>query len=235
MTFSEFMILARKRLHDYRDKDGAIITSAATDGIRWSSSELESVCKGAILEMLRTFRAIKLDNYVHSDIQHQRKLVRLGTSGVVEDLPEIPTSSGFVRVERITDPASGMIYYRVKQKEFSSKQWRITAADSDDTDLTEGVFMSYWDGDSNELVTTVWPLPSEEVSNCIAEVIIPLTALFNSSSTVQLPFIDIDDILLDYVELQGSLIDHDLAQVKFTREVINTKLQELKIELQKST
>lgn len=234
MTFSQLVILARKRLHDYREATGAIITDASKNGIRWSSSELQAVCKGALQEMLRTFRAMGLHDYIHVDVQHQRIVVTLKqSSGLVDGLPAVP-GDGFIRVERITSPDLGTIYYRVKHREFDSKRWRITAADSNDTDLTEGVFISFWDNASNTLKTTVYPLPAADIPNCMADIKVPLNSLFTITSTVELPFIDIDDIILDYIDLHGALIDHDTALAQSTRGIINTKLQELKLELQKS-
>lgn len=234
MTFSNLILLARKRLHDYRDENAGIITDASDDGIRWSSDELQQVCRGALQEMLRTFRAMKLHDYIHTDVQYQRIVVSLSTSGEVQNLPPIPSGNGFIRVERITTPDLGIIYHRVKHSEFDSKRWRITAADSNDTNLTEGVFASWWDTVNNELVTLVYPFPTSTVENCIAQVIVPLNSLFTLTSIVELPFIDIDDIILDYIEMHGALIDHDRALVQYNRELINTKLQELKLELQKS-
>jgi len=233
MTFSNLILLARKRLHDYRDADGGIITAASDDGIRWSSDELQQVCKGALQEMLRTFRAMNLHDYIHADVQHQRLTVSIDLSGEVLNLPPVP-GAGFIRVKRIMTPDRGTIYHRVNHSEFDSKRWRITAADSNDTDLIEGVFASWWNAVDEELETFVYPYPTEVIENCIAQVVVPLNSIFTIASSVELPFIDIDDIILDYIEMHGALIDHDRPLVQYNRELINTKLQELKLELQKS-
>lgn len=53
MTFSEFMLKVRRRSQDLRTTTGTLITSAKTNGIRWSASDIADVCNGALDEASR--------------------------------------------------------------------------------------------------------------------------------------------------------------------------------------
>jgi hypothetical protein len=193
--------------------------------------------------MLRTFRALKLDNYIHDEVQHQFIPCSIEAgSGVVRGLP-----SRYQKVERIQSSDLGIIYDYVKATTFLSKKWRTLKTDTltVPTDgcthrqlgtLDEAWFTVVWDKERVKPLIYTLPRPADNIENCEAVVTYPLTELFTVSgtfATTPLPFIDIDDIMLDYVEKQARQIDHNEQQVALITKTIESKLQELTIELQR--
>lgn len=53
MTFANFVLNLRRRLQDRYESDGTLITSADTDGVRWTSSELVDICNTSITAFTR--------------------------------------------------------------------------------------------------------------------------------------------------------------------------------------
>lgn len=229
MTFSEFVLKSRKRLHDLRTANGAIITDAATDGIRWSSDSLQELCIGALQEMLRTFRALKLDNYIHVEVQTRIVACKIeSATGLVIDLPD-----DYLRVTRIQEPTRSNIYDWKDPETFFSKKW-LTAGSTDDEAIEERWLTSVFDTDDKVLKTYVTPIPTSDIENCSAIVTLGLEDFYTLASTEDLPFLGINDLMLDYVEKQARQEDHDDQFRQIVTGTITTKLQELQLELQTS-
>lgn len=240
MTFSEFVLESRKRLHDYRNSNMEVITDASKDGIRFTSEQLQSICKGALQEMLRTFRALKLDNYIHTEVQHQFMDCEIASgSGVLNNITD-----GFQKIKRIQADDISVIYDYIEPEEFFSKKWRTAILDvvtpssgsctvKEIQAIGEAWFTVTWDAANKKPIINTLPLPSAKIENCKAVVVYPLNAFFTLASTTDLPFIDIDDIMLDYAEKQARQIDHNNQQVDLVMKTIQNKLGELSLELQK--
>ena len=77
MTFKVLVLETRLRLHDYREKGGLPITNPLQDGIRWSSSQVQSLCKGALSNMLRTFSGLKNIDRMKNHVNLSRNLANL--------------------------------------------------------------------------------------------------------------------------------------------------------------
>lgn len=229
MTFSEFVLKSRKRLHDLRGATGTVITDAATDGIRWSSDSLQELCIGALQEMLRTFRALGLTDYIHVEVQTRIVPCKIeAATGIVKDLP-----AGYLRLHRIQAVYRTQIYDPKDADTFFSKKWR-TAGGSSDEGIEECWFTTVFDTDDQELVTHALPVPTADLENCQAIIVLGLESFYTLASTEELPFLGINDLMLDYVEKQAHQEDHDDPYVKLVTQTITTKLQELKLELQTS-
>jgi hypothetical protein len=136
----------------------------------------------------------------------------------------------------------------VDSEAFFSKKWRARTFSSSSIvpsgcsleeveESDETWFTVVWDGDDYKMKVFTLPIPSEDISNCQAAVIYPLDELYKISGTLAstpLPFIGVDDIMLDYAEKQARQIDHNPNQVKLITETIQTKLAELRLELQEN-
>jgi hypothetical protein len=225
MTFSELVLLARQRLHDYRDRNGSIITDATVDGIRWTSVDIQTLSKGALQEMLRTLRALKLENHINQAVQTQIVPVKLATSGLVTDI------GTFIKITCIQPQSvtNGLknIYYPVSPEEFFSKKYRTY--DSSNEGIEDKVFTVIYDITTKEFQVRYFPILVEEVE-ASAIVYKGLDAFYTMTETASLPFIEVDDLILDYIEKNGRSIEHSPEQSKEITQRIVNKLGELKIE-----
>ena len=242
MTFPELVIKARYRLHDIRTADGAIITDAATDGIRWSSTQLTSLCKGAIHELLRTLRGFvardksqrvksTLNNFINNSVQTQIVTCKIEKdSGNVSGLPD-----KFYKLHRLQAPDFSLIYDEVDAEVFFSKKWRLLDISSiDECPIDERWFCPVWDADKGKIVVKTIPILTEDITNVRAILTLPIDSLLTLTSTTDLPFVDLDDIILDFIERQGSIEEHNPQQAKYLMELITLKLGLIINELQES-
>jgi hypothetical protein len=64
MTFGNLILNLRKRLQDFRKRDGSLISVASEDGVRWTSSELVDIWNEAFEEFLRyaSMISVNIDN-----------------------------------------------------------------------------------------------------------------------------------------------------------------------------
>lgn len=240
MTFSGFMIEARYRLGDVRTPNGVIIDDATIDGIRWSSERLAILCKGAVHEMLRTFRGwvakdkkIKtpLNNFINNAVQTRivSGLTIESGSGLLQGL-----TANYYKLHRLQAGDFGIIYDEVDAETFFSKRWRtLPMNELSQCAIDERWFVPISDADGNIQIRTV-PMPADDITNVEAIITLPLDALLTVASTIELPFVDINDLLLDFVDKEASIIEHSPEQAKYLFGVINQKLGLIQNELQES-
>lgn len=231
MLFSELILEARQRLHDIRRYDMVLITSATEDGVRWSSTQLQQVIKGALLEMLRTFRSQKkLKKFINNSVQNRvvAAVIKAGT-GLIDPLP-----SGFYNIERIQLQQKGYIYSELDMKEFVAKDWELSQQASTVVDdlcaIDERWFMGYWDAIDKKIQVKTLPIPAVDTDVTLYLVQQP-QELFTISATVDLPFVEVDDIMLDFIEKNAAQIEDNGSQVKLLNDTIELKLKRLGDEL----
>ncbi len=232
MKFNELMIDSRGRLHDLRTPSGSLITNAVTDGIRWSADQLEKICRRSVEELTRTLRSRKLVNYLNQGLQVQLPSGTITASsgyGIVN----IPSFNDVlytvIRIQEIGE--SEAIYTYADPEEFFSIRDRLaTVGDDSEIVSTDRRFTYLYDPENNKVVVVVLPIPSEE-KNIQLIVHAGLEAIYTKASTIDLPFVGIDDLILDYVEREASAVQHDVGQVKLITELIQLKLQELNVEI----
>ena len=225
MTFEQFVIAARYRLHDIRDAEGKVITEASEDGITWTSALLQQLCAQGIQEVSRLLIAFKLYNYVNEAALTRRHPVRLTVAGGVEDLPD-----GFIKILNIqysTEPDK--IYKYVPAEEFFSTRWRSTNNETDeDRRISDYSFTYFYDADENKMVANYVPFALAEI-NVEAVIRVSISSLFViGAQSPELPFVDITDILLDAVEKYAAQSEHNLAQYRALTEEMKFKFGELK-------
>ena len=231
MLFKELILEARKRLHDIRRADMVLITDSTEDGIRWSSAQLQQVVKGALQEMLRTFRSRKrLGKFINNAVQNQIIDIKiLASTGLVTDLP-----AGYYKIHRLQLQQKDLIYTEVSVDKFAAKDWELAKQSATVVDdlcaIDERWFLPYWDATTKTIKIKTLPLPTVDV-NGKAYVTQQPTELFTIASTVELPFVDVDDIILDFIEKNASQIEDNFSQVKLLVETIQLKLKELVDEL----
>jgi len=235
MTFSELVLEVRLRVHDTRQLDGTFITSATDDGIRWSSAQIQSISKGALAEIQRTFDGFNKKDLLtnHLNIGAFTRVDSLQFTGTAGDFAEAVAPVGSYRILRIQetdDVLKTNIYLPIKPEEFFSKVWLAVNEETQERGFTE----VFEEGDSLRHVYIV-PNPGDTltVETSIIYRISP-SSLYNTGSAVQLPFIDIDDLILDYAEKQARQIEHNPQQVQVIQDQINTKWLEMGIEIQRN-
>ena len=231
MTFSEFIIIARRRVRDLRTPSATKITTATEDGIRFSSAEMADICKGGLLELGRTLIANNKDDNVNVALLTQMMTVTAAAStGIVSG----DDFEGYLNVRRLQQSGNAdAIYDFVDPETFLSKRYRATPADSDDTAIDERYFTMFYDAENSIPQVRIVPIPASALT-LDAFVVISFESLFNVVSLIDMPFIDIDDLMLDFVEREASRSEHDPSQFQLLTGVINNKLMELGIDIQKS-
>lgn len=229
MTFSELVLEARKVVHDARTNTGTLITSASEDGIRWSSASLQSICKGALAEMLRTFLSLGLSNLVNKSVQYRILPATISSGGA--GYSKLTFSDGTPKMYRIVKIQelgnADAIYDFAEQEKFFSKRYRLAQGDEVDK-----VFTQFWDEDESKIIDAILPLVTEDVTVQVI-IYIPLAEIYTLASTVELPFVDIDDLIYDYIQKEAYRKEFNLIGYKNVVEAISYKLQELTIELQR--
>lgn len=215
LTFSEFVLSARERLHDLRDASGIIITNATSNGIRWTSVLLQKVCISGLHEMSRTLIGLKLTNHYN-----ESALTRLPIpctikkdTGIIEF--ESPDKIyKVIRIQEVGDRTA--IYDPVNAEDFFSKRYRSTYAN-------EKFFVAYFNEDAKKVEHRSSKISTADI---LAEAIIKvqLDTYYTLESVDNMPFMDIEDLMLDYVEKNADLIQHDPTQVEILRQEIKFKI-----------
>jgi len=236
MTYKELIIEARHRLQDIRAKNGSIITTSdvTENGIRWTFERLNSICKGAVAEMLRTLFALHLDKAIDTSVQYRQYQGTLSLSSgyMILSLTDDPEYLRIISIQDIND-ASKIYAWKDQEDFFSSRYFNQTYDLDNDTAIDEldYIFTTIYDESSNKKQTIALPL-SSTVQQVQTIVRVSFNPILDVSSSVQLPFVDSDDILLDYIEKNALQISHDPQGVQLTAGIIQTKLKEKAIELQ---
>ncbi len=238
MKFSEFVLLSRQYLHDLRKSDGTIITSATEDGIRWSSADLLSICKGAMQELLRTLTAYKLEAFVNSSAFYQFIDCEIDpTTGLISGLPE----SGLYAILRIYHPTRKKIYEPMLPDKFFSEYYFTQYVSATEAGVQDCYFTTVLDASTGKIITYSVPLFPEELSSVtgfqalIKKDIDSILSIGGSFATNDMPFSTIEDLMFDYVVKYASARSHDDSTLKSIVESINFKLGALKNELQRTS
>jgi hypothetical protein len=236
MTFPELILKARRRIADLRTASGVIIESADENGIFLSSEQLIDVSLEGLSALMRSLRAFNLEKHINYDIMHRRKyvVINVGT-GIVTALDEQPFKfSKLISMQEQGNPDK--IYTPIPADDFLSKRYRVTEVDEGDGGMGGCYMTSFYDEDNN--VPIIYALPIPLASDVNAELIrtVSFSELFvieGANSEIDLPFYDIDDLILDFVDRQVAIVAQDDARAKLLTDFINLKLKELYDELQR--
>ena len=231
MTFSELILDARYRLHDIRDNSGSIITDSSKDGIRWTSVLLQQISKSALTEMSRTLLAFGLKPYINNSYRTKKVNVTIDTdvSTGVSTVSNLPSGTyKILRIQVAAHPED--IYKELTPEEFASRRY-LTTSDDDGDYIDKKGFFRYYDEVSLELITEVTPAISGSMG-AEAFLYYGLENQFVITNADDLPFMDINDLMLDFIEKEARIREHNPQQVKEMETSIMTKLKELQIEIQ---
>jgi len=230
MTFPELVLSSRGRLWDIRARDGSLITDATKDGIRYPASEMLSICKGAILEMLRTFRALKLRELVDEATVYRRKAITIEKdTGLIADFDSIATTN--IIALRGSNPKH--IYEWQDPEKFYARYYD-TQTFSGSAEIEGRFYSIIWDESNKKKLILTLPIETKDITG---EAIyrFPYTDIMELTSIEQLPLYDVDDLLWDYIEREARRREHSPAMVKELTETINNKLAELKVGIQRTS
>lgn len=227
MTFSEFIIQLRYRLQDIRKADTSVITLATDDGIRWSSLVLQTIAKGAITEMLRTLSALKLNEYINTAIQFQVLPISINVEGGVEGLPD-----AYNKILSIIDEDNNT-YEFISQEKFFTNEYMSLDEENGIGNTTNKYFTVFYNF-NNEGSTPIVKTNTTELKSGKAVIKVPLTELYTITNASPLPFVDVDDLLLDIAEKEARNYEVNSPRADALNKNIDRKLQELTLELQRT-
>lgn len=218
MIFSELLLRSRKRVYDARDKYGNVITDATVDGIRWSSTQLESSMREALMEFTRDLISLNyksyynvsyLYRYITGTAANSSGIVTLVGTDEINDIIRIETSLGTDRYT-YTDP-----------DKFFSDEYQNNTLEEESYVFTQVPFST------GAIVIYLLPIPTATIP-VRAFCDINLETLFTLTNTSELPIHNVDDLMLDYISRNCNLIEHDMQQFDIMDKVIDKKLQILK-------
>lgn len=218
MIFSDLIIALRHRLQDIRKADTTYISDASHNGIKWKSSDLVLICRSAIVEMLRTLSAYKLDNYINTSIMFTKKTCRIYTDGHINNLP-----AGLVHIYSIEvgDATNKKIYSYVSPENYISKKYY-------DNKSNHFTYFRDWSADNNApkiKVCTTPAIATEQDCEVVCKTSIADILVLEVNPT--LPLVDVDDLILDFCEREARDREFALERSKVLTLMINQKIKEL--------
>jgi hypothetical protein len=189
------------------------------------------ICKGALLELGRTLIAHNKDNLV--DVALLTQIITV-TAAIGTGIVSGAGLTGYFKIRRLQEPTNANnIYDFVDPETFLSKRYRTSVASSSDTSIDDRFYTIFYNATTGLPEVRIVPIPSAALS-LEAFVNISFESIFTLASTSDMPFIDIEDLMLDYVEREACATEHDTAQVQFLNGKINNKLMELGLDIQKT-
>ena len=233
MKFSELVIKARLWLWDIREKNGALIDDAAKDGIRWTSFHVQEFCKDAILELLRLFSALKLDDYVDKAAFYRivSNLIIEAGSGKLSDV----ASQNFSSILKIQTIDLKRIYSPDNQDNFFSNRYFAQTITDGSMPLDDGVFSIFFDEATKKKEVRTLPLYATNIDNVQAIMRIPYTELLTLSSEEDLPIVDSEDLLKLFISRNARWTEHNTVLVKDLDDQIRQKLTELGVGIPRAS
>ena len=228
MKFRDYILSTRQRLQDLRNSSGIRITTASENGIRWSSDDLVEICKGALHELSRTLVANKLIENVNQAYNYTTRIVTIepGT-GIVTEVDTTDLDIDFVNIKALQYFEPSINYSIVDQEEFVSKRNRIKEVDG--SVVVEGYYATMmYDSNKEKAVIKTLPIPAEApAAPCELTYESNLDAIYTITSETELPFLKIDDLMLDYAEREARAREHNDQRASILTAMINNKIKEL--------
>jgi hypothetical protein len=212
MTFADLVILARHYLNDLRTPEGVMITSAGSDGIRWTSTKVQFLCSSALQFLLRTLTALEDKSAYINDASFSRIIqAKISAIGVVTDIPEDITIYKLIALQEVLTPSN--IYTPVAIENFFGERYRNISGGASDIGLNLESRVCVQLLVEDKPIIKVAPIPDEEVNIeiiCKAD----LSTFSDITSTKKLPFVGLDDLILTVIKFFASIIEHDLETMK---------------------
>lgn len=213
------MLRARQEVHDYRDSSGNIIVDSAVDGIRWTSANLASAMKEALMELTRDIISVNYRHYFNSAYLYRNVPGLVATTGLFTPTdPDAP----ILDIIRLESQVNTDIYEYVDPDLFYSKEYMANRLDDD-----EYVFTRVGTQIAGVINTNVLPVPALELS-VKAICTIDLALVFVLDNVEDLPFKNIDDLMLDYIQRRCNKIEYDYEQYALVDKIIEKKLLMIK-------
>ena len=164
--------------------------------------------------MSRNLIALKLTNhYNESALTRKKTCVIKANTGII-DITDPETIYKIVRIQEVGNRSA--IYDPVNSEDFFSNVYRSTYAD-------EKFFTAYFNDSEDKVEHASSKIPTADTP---AEAIIKvnLDSFYDITSDKDMPFMDIDDLMLDYVEKNARQIEHNPSQVQLIAETIKFKI-----------
>lgn len=225
MNFRDFVLSLRYRIHDIRKPDGTRVTTAFENTITWQATELATIASQAIQDLSRTLLGMKLDNAINKSVFYREIPIVLSAPDG-EALIDARTIWKIVRLSAMDSADS--IYDEATPEQFADLRKRhMMRPLGQGNDVPKRYTVIFKDG----LLIKTLPAQSIDVP-AIATCIVPLNEflVFDVSleAPLELPFVGIDDLMLDFGEREVAKAEYNLTHLKNITEVINYKLELLK-------
>jgi len=218
MQFGEYILALRERLADLRKSDATLITSAGDDGIRWSSSALIKICNQSLDEMVRLISMYSKSNILkqigfesYFGMSNQYAFSPIGNPF---DLPSDVVS--VINVARLTTPEQ-LIPYINPDVYFTYK--------ASGQPRSEEIFYTIlWNMDVSGPVKKIYFI-NQPVSGYFQYVYLRKAGVYTSSQfNYLIPFMGVDDLLLDIAEKECRDREHNWERSKVLESRILVKL-----------
>lgn len=206
MTFANFVLNLRRRLQDRYESDGTIITSANTDGVRWTSSELVDICNVAITAFTRLMFAYK---------EHPM------FSGIIDSYTVLKTSESISATGELTFADPTKVYDILSIRKVGGKSYAPISASfytlyaSDTKAPRSGEYFFSLFFDETNLYKYIKILPAE--ASTVDYAYLYVKNDYTSSditSGANLYITNFDDLLLDLAEREARDREHNWERSK---------------------
>lgn len=233
MKFSELVLKSRTWLFDLRERTGQVIDVASKDGIRWTSDQVQTFCKDAIIEMLRIFTAMKLDSLV--DKASFYRIVSDLTIEAGTGLLKTLDTYNFTSILKIQTTDLKRIYSPDDQEKFFSNRYFTKTLMDASRPIDDGVFSIFFDEATKKREVRTLPLYADDIINVQAVMRIPYSELLTLASTDELPIVDSEDILKLYIMRNARHTEHNMVMIKELNEQITQKFAELGVGIPRAS
>lgn len=235
MKFSELVLRARQYLFDVRESSGHLIDVASKDGIRWTSSHVQSLCRGAIFEMNRVLTAVGL--YAYVDEASFYRLIS-GCSiqpGAGVGVLTFGAEVSFSTILKVQSSNLQQIFSAIPQRDFFAHRY-LTQLISDSTrPIDDGVFSIFYDPDEKKKAVYTLPNFASPIEQVQAIARVPYSEVLTITSTDELPLVDTEDLLMLFIERNARRVEHNFDMVKVLTETIKDKIMEMTVGISRTT
>lgn len=215
MTFANFILNLRRRLQDRYTNTGTLISSASTDGVRWTSSELVDISNMAFLELSRM-------SIVYKSNPLFKELISLSTvydtKALVSGDLIFTSPANVFKILSMSAGSSDNVY-----GEISSDIFTTYLAQNKDPRQGERFFAQFYNPTTK--VKYVKVLPADNTTVFFSYIYKKDDyASTDITSGVELHINGMDDLLLDLAEREARDREHNWERSKILDQRIYSKI-----------
>lgn len=200
MTFPEFVLNLRRRLQDRYTNSGTIITTADTDGVRWTSSELVDICNVAFQEIARYILIYKETPLFKNLFGN---FVAYDSTTLVSGILTFPSPSSVFKILSISKGSEDDIYGEISSSKFTDY------VAQDKQPRKEGLFFAeFFNTTSKVKYVKALPADNSDVHYSYLYYKADYSATDISGATA-LHIVGLDDLLLDIAEREARDREHN--------------------------